>query len=117
VPYQPDMFIIGLKPKTWEKDLISSQVDYMNKESSAVSKKLLLLACAGIIISIVLSLLISTKVSKYLAEFSLSIKALSLGDMNAEPPVLKGKDMAAFSDSFARIKFSLVMALERLKKK
>ncbi|HEY9162575.1 MAG TPA: hypothetical protein VIS94_15970 [Desulfomonilia bacterium] len=117
VPYQPDMFIIGLKPKTWEKDLISSQVDYMNKESSAVLKKLLLLACAGIIISIVLSLLISIKVSKYLAEFSLSIKALSLGDLNAEPPVLKGKDMAAFSDSFARIKFSLVMALERLKKK
>lgn len=117
VPYQPDMFIIGLKPRAWEKDLIDSQVDDMNKKSSALSKNLILLACAGLLISIVLSTLISIKVSKYLAEFSLSIKALSLGDMNAEPPQLKGKDMAVFSDSFTRIKFSLVMALERLKKK
>ncbi len=117
VPYQQDMFIIGLKPKAWEKDLIDSQVNDMNKESSAISKKLILLACAGLIISIVLSSLISIKVSKYLSEFSLSIKALSLGDMNAEPPALKGKDMAVFSDSFARIKISLLMALERLKQK
>lgn len=117
VPYQTDMFIIGLKQKAWEKDLIDSQVNAMNKESSAVSKKIILLACAGILISIVLSFFISIKVSKYLAEFSSSIKALSLGDMNAEPPLLKGKDMAAFSDSFARIKISLAMALERLKKK
>jgi methyl-accepting chemotaxis protein len=110
------MFIIGLKPKAWEKNLIDSQAGDMNKESWAISKKLLLLSCAGLLISIVLSSLISIKVSKYLAELSSSIKALSLGDMNAAPPVLKGKDMAVFSDSFARIKISLLMALERLKK-
>jgi len=116
VPYQANIFIIGLKPKTWEKNLINSQTDDMNKKSSAISKKILLLACAGILISIILSSLISIKVSRYLVEFSQSIKALSLGDMNVEPPVLRGKDIAVFSDSFARIKISLVMALERLKK-
>jgi methyl-accepting chemotaxis protein len=116
IPYQANTFIIGLKPKTWEKNLINAQSDDMNKASSAITRMLILLACAGILISIVLSFLISIKVSSYLAEFSKSIKALSLGDMNAEPPASKGKDLAVFADSFARIKISLVMALDRLKK-
>jgi methyl-accepting chemotaxis protein len=117
IPYQANTFIIGLKPKTWEKNLINSQFNEMNKKSSAIYKNIIILAVAGILISIVLAFLISLTVSGFLAEITKSIKALSLGDMDIEAPVSKGKDMAVFTESFIRIKTSLSMALERLKDK
>jgi hypothetical protein len=117
IPYQANTFIIGLKPKTWEKGLISSQLAEMNRTSSAIYKSLIILAGSGIFISIALAFLISLTLSGYLAEFSKSIKALSLGDMEINAPASKGKDLAVFSESFSRIKTSLVMALDRLKDK
>ena len=117
IPYQANTFILGLKPKTWEKNLINSQFDEMNKTSSAIYKNLIILAVAGILISIVLAFLISLTVSGFLAEITRSIKALSLGDMDIEVPASKGKDLTVFKESFIRIKTSLNMALDRLKDK
>jgi methyl-accepting chemotaxis protein len=117
IPYQANTFIIGLKPKTWEKNLINSQFHEMNNMSSDIYRNLIILTGAGILISIVLSFLITLAVSGYLSEFSKSMKALSLGDLDAKPPVSKGKDMAVFTESFIRIKTSLSMALDRLKDK
>ena len=45
------------------------------------------------------------------------MKALSLGDWTPEPPVSKGKDLAVFTESFTRIKTSLIMALDRMKER
>jgi methyl-accepting chemotaxis protein len=117
IPYQANTFIIGLKPKTWEKNLINTQFDEMNNMSSHIYRNLIILAVLGILISIVLSFLITLAVSGYLSEFSKSIKALSLGNLDAEPPVSKGKELAVFTESFIRIKTSLIMALQRLKDK
>jgi hypothetical protein len=117
IPYQANMIIVGLKPKTWEKNLINSQFDEMNKTSSAIYRNLIFLAGTGIGISIVVSFLITLAVSGYLSEFSKSMKALSLGDMDAELPASKGKDLAVFTESFIRIKTSLSMALKRLNDK
>jgi hypothetical protein len=117
IPYQANTFIIGLKPKTWEKDLISSQFTEMNKTSSAIYKNLIILALTGLFISIILAFLLTFTVTGYLVEFSKSIKALSLGDLDINPPTSKGKDLAVFTESFIRIRTSLVMALDRLKDK
>jgi methyl-accepting chemotaxis protein len=117
IPYQANTFIIGLKPKTWEKNLINSQFDEMNNMSSDIYRNLIILAVLGILISIVLSFLITLTVSGYLSQFSKSIKALSLGNLDAEPPASKGRELAVFTDSFIRIKTSLIMALQRLKDK
>ncbi len=117
VPYQANTFIIGLKPKTWEKNLIGSQFDAMNNMSSDIYRNLIIMAVIGILISIVLSFLTTLAVAGYLSKFSKSMKALSLGNLNAEPPVSKGKELAVFTDSFIRIRTSLVMALRRLEDK
>ena len=70
IPYQANTFIIGLKPKTWEKNIIDSQFNEMNNMSSNIYRNLILLAVLGILISIVLSFLITLAVSGYLSEFS-----------------------------------------------
>lgn len=117
VPYQADTFIIGLKPKAWEKDLVNSQYADMQKASSSAFRKLLILAFIGILTAVIVSFYISSALTRYLAQLSASMKALSLGDMNAEPPVSRDKDLSVFSESFIRIRTSLDMALNRLKAK
>jgi HAMP domain-containing protein len=116
-PINADQTIIALKPKAWEKGLVSEQDAKIRKDVSATTRTLVIFLGVGLLITFLISYLIATAVVNPTRKLMDALEALSLGDFDYEIKGAGGKDMEAFIESFLRLKASLVMALERISRR
>lgn len=109
-PLEGNTSLIGLKPKAWERDIISDQNRSTQQSIQKIRITMLIFLSAGLVVSFIIALLISLATGKKMDALLKAMEELSLGDLEAVPPAGKG----SFTASFLRIKASLAMALERL---
>jgi nitrogen fixation/metabolism regulation signal transduction histidine kinase len=116
-PTSADQTIVALKPKAWEKGLVSQQDAQIRKDRSAITRTLLIFLGIGLFIAILISFLIAFIVVNPTRKLLNAFEALSLGDFDYEIKEAWGEDMKTFTESFLRLKASLVMALERISRR
>lgn len=109
--------IIALKPKAWEKNLVSRQNAQIDRDASRITCTMLIFIGAGLCITFLVSLLIAFVVVNPTLKIRDAFEALSLGDFDHEVPGTGRKDMKAFMESYLRLKTSLTMALERIQRR
>jgi hypothetical protein len=116
-PINADQTIIALKPKAWERGLVSDQDAKIRKDVSASTCTLVIFLGIGLLMTFLISYLIAVIVVNPTSKLMDAFEALSLGDFDYEIKGAGGKDMEAFTESFLRLKASLVMALERISRR
>jgi nitrogen fixation/metabolism regulation signal transduction histidine kinase len=116
-PINADQTIIALKPKAWEKRLVSQQDAKIRKDVSAITRTLVIFLGIGLFITFLISFLIASTVVNPTRKLMDAFEALSLGDFDYQIKEAGGKDMTTFTESFLRLKASLVMALERISRR
>lgn len=113
-PLNGNTTLIGLKPKTWERDLLSVQDSLIKQNMKNVKMALVIFLGAGIVVAIIISVIVSLSAGRSIDALLKALEELSLGNFEAETPAGRERENKSFSASFLRIKTSLTMALERL---
>jgi len=113
-PLAENSSLIGFKPRSWERGLISDQNVQIRRSTGNATTILMLYLAGGLVFAVIFSLVITFTVSKPIHKVAEAFEKLSLGDLEAELPASGGKTMARLSESLFRIKTSLKYALERL---
>lgn len=113
-PRGPGSTLVGLKPRAWEKGLLSEQSSQLDRGASSALRVLVGFLVAGVVLSLVLSLAIALVVSSPVSRAAKAFENLSLGDLEADLPRSGGKTFVSLADSFFRLKTSLSYALEKL---
>lgn len=106
--------LIGLKPKSWERGLISEQNGRIRQHTESMTTVLMIYLAVGSVFSVIISLAIAFMVSRPIHRVAEAFEQLSLGDLDSDLAGSGGKVMVRISDSFFRLKTSLKYALERL---
>ena len=113
-PLAQNSSLIGFKPRSWERGLISEQNGQIQRSTESVTIILMLYLAGGLVFAVIISLVITFTVSRPIHQVAKAFEQLSLGDLEAELPASGGKIMVGLSESLFRIKTSLKYALERL---
>jgi hypothetical protein len=113
-PYAQGGTIIGLKPRAWEKGIISEQSEKLMQGTSSATFMLVGYVAAGFGLALVLSLILVFVVTSPVTRAAKAFEELSLGNFDAELPRKGGKVLVSLSDSLFRLRTSLKYALERL---
>ena len=116
-PINADQTIIALKPKAGERGLVSDQDAKIRNDVSASARTLLIFLGIGLLMTFLISYIIAVIVVNPTSKLMDAFEALSLGDFDYEIKGAGGKDMEAFTESFLRLKASLIMALERISRR
>lgn len=113
-PLAQSSSLIGFKPKSWEKGLISEQNGQILRHTKSTTAILMFYLAGGLLFAVIVSLVITLTVSGPFMKAAKAFEQLSLGDLEAELPGSGGKIMVKLSESLFRIRTSLKYALERL---
>lgn len=113
-PLPENSSLIGFKPKEWEKSLIAEQNDQIQRNTRSITTILIFYVAMGSAFAIVLSLIIVFLLTIPVTRAAKAFEKLSLGNFDEELPRSGGKTMINLSDSFFRLKTSLILALEKL---
>lgn len=113
-PRGPGSTLVGLKPRAWEKGLLSEQSSRLQRGTNSTMRMLVGYLAAGIVLSLVLSLAIALAVFSPVSRAARAFEDLSLGNLEADLPRSGGKPLVSLADSFFRLKTSLSYALEKL---
>ncbi|HNY66295.1 MAG TPA: hypothetical protein PKM41_12745 [Deltaproteobacteria bacterium] len=113
-PYAQGSTLIGLKPKSWEKGLISGQSMQLQQGTASALRYLIGYLAAGLVFALVLSLVIAFVAASPITKAARAFEDLSLGNFDADLPRTGGKTLVSLSDSFFRLKTSLMYAMEKL---
>ncbi len=113
-PLPENSTIIGFKPKEWERGLISEQNDQIQRNTRSITTILIFYVAGGLACAVVLSLIIVFILTMPVTRAAKAFEQLSLGNFDKELPRSGGKVMVSLSDSFFRLKTSLILALEKL---
>lgn len=114
MPLDGKRSLLGFKPRSWEKGLIGEQNSQLSTKIASTTTLLLIYLAAGLALSFVIALVVSSIVTKPTKMIISAFEQLSLGNFDAEIPRARGKAYNRIADSFFRLRTSLVMALERL---
>jgi methyl-accepting chemotaxis protein len=113
-PLAQNSSLIGFKPKSWERGLISQQNDQIKRNTENITTILIFYLAGGLVFAVIISLVITFTVSRPIHRVAEAFEQLSFGDLDTELPRSGGKTMVRLSDSFFRLRTSLKYALERL---
>jgi hypothetical protein len=117
-PVKDGRFIVALKPKAWERGLVSEQSRRIADATAHTFYLAALFFCLGIILSLAAAYVVALKVTGQTRRAMDALEALSLGDLEAEAEGLSGGgDMKTFTESFIRLKTSLQMATDMLSRR
>lgn len=114
MPLKGNRSLLGFKPKSWEKDILSEQNSYLSRKIGSTTIILLIYCTAGLGIALCVAFVISIIVTKPTLKVVSAFEQLSLGNFESEIPRSGGKVFLSLEESFFRLKTSLKMALERL---
>ena len=112
-PVSGGQSLIGLKPRSWEKNILAAQNDKIADISSAAGNFTMMFIGAGILLSLVIALMIAMITAGTSKKTLDLFDRLSLGDFDTDVPKLPERD----KHIYIRLKTSLMMALERLGEK
>jgi HAMP domain-containing protein len=116
-PLNADQSLIALKPKSWEKGLISEYESRLEETTSGFYTMLGIFLIIGVCITVFIAFIITRIVAAPTDNALDAFEALSLGDFDHGIKDVKGKEMEAFTESYLRLKTSLEMALERISRR
>ncbi len=112
-PVSGGQSLIGLKPRSWEKNILAAQNDKIADISSAAGNFTMMFIGGGILLSLVIALMIAMITAGTSKKTLDLFDRLSLGDFDTDVPKLPERD----KHIYIRLKTSLMMALERLGEK
>jgi hypothetical protein len=113
-PHAAGSTLIGLKPKAWEKGLISGQSDQLEQSTSSAMTLFFGYLAGALALAFVLSLIITLVAYSQVSRVAQQFEELSLGNFDSDLPRSGGKTFVSLSDSFFRIKTSMKYALDKL---
>lgn len=113
-PLPENSTLIGFKPKSWERALISDQNNQIIESSKSMTTTLIFYLAGGTIFAVVLSFLITILIIKPMDNAAKAFEQLSMGDFDTEMQRKNGSTFESLSDSFFRLKTSLKYALDKL---
>ncbi|HON38758.1 MAG: hypothetical protein ACOX3E_12005 [Desulfomonilia bacterium] len=113
-PLSQNRTLLGFKPRSWEKGLVSQQDAQIKRSVDSLKTVLMIYLGGGLALAVIFSLIIAFISSRPLNRVAKAFEQLSLGDFDAELSPKGGKIMASLSDSFFRLKTSLTIALAKL---
>lgn len=106
--------IVALKPKAWEKGLVSAQASQIDAKTMGISLTLVIFLVIGLIIALAMSFLATRMVVTPTRNAIDALESLSLGNFDSELKEASGREMAVFTESYLRLKASLEIALEMI---
>lgn len=109
-PLDGNLTLIGLKPKAWERGLISAQNTSTQQSIQKIRLTLMIFLGGSLLAALLIALMVTLVTGKSIGGMVKALEELSLGNLEASPPSSPG----SFATSFLRIKASLSMALDRL---
>lgn len=113
-PAGPGRILVGLKPKAWEKGLVSKQAQEIESSSMNIALTLGVFLMVGLLITLVVSFLVAKTVVTPTRNAFDALEALSLGNFDYDLQETPGKEMTGFAESYLRLKASLEMALDMI---
>ncbi len=113
-PLPDNVSLIGFKPKSWEKGLVSEQNDQIHRNTRSIATILVIYVAGGMACALVLSLIIVFLLTSPVSRAARAFERLSLGNFDEDLSGSGGKTMVILSESFFRLKTSLKLALEKL---
>jgi len=114
LPIENETSLIGLKPKAWEKGLLSQETGQLNRDLNRSKKILIIYLLLGLCVAIIIAVMVSITNSRTTHNALKSFEELSLGNFDIKGPSNNVKDIHSPQATFQRLKTSLIMALERL---
>jgi methyl-accepting chemotaxis protein len=114
MPLKGNRSLLGFKPRSWEKSLVSEQNSYLSRTIGSTTTILLIYSTVGLGIALCVAFVVSIIVTKPTLKVVSAFEQLSLGNFEAELPRSGGKVFLRLEESFFRLQTSLKMALERL---
>ena len=113
-PVDTGQFLVALKPKAWEKGLVSKQAREIESRMMNVTLILGIFLAAGLLIALVVSLVVTRVVVTPTRRAFDALEALSLGNFDYALKESRGREMTVFTESYLRLKASLELALEMI---
>jgi len=114
VPSGDAVSLVGLKPRTWERALLTTQDDSLKKVQGDARHIALITLIAGGIFSIIVSLITALLVARPITRLIYRLVSLSKGDFESPYPKPSTSEERLFAKSMERIRASLSIALNRL---
>ena len=114
MPSGKNTSLVGFKPKSWEKTILSEQNSQLSTNIQSITTVLLIFGAIGLGLAFITALVISNIVTKPTRKMVSAFEQLSIGNFDAEIPKYGGKISVSLAESFFRLRTSLMMALERL---
>jgi methyl-accepting chemotaxis protein len=103
-PLGAEQSIVALKPKAWEKGLVSKQNNQMKDISSNIFTILGIFLIIGACISILIAYIITRTIAAPTGHALEALEALSMGDFKHEIEATKSREMKSFTESYLRLK-------------
>lgn len=113
-PAGEGQILVALKPKAWEQRLVAKQAGEIEARTRNIVMVLAAFLAAGMLLALAISFAVTRMVVTPTRKIMDALEALSLGDFEHDMEEAPGKDMAAFTESYLRLKASLEIALEMI---